>query len=721
MPVIEAEEDISVLKFDEEEVKPAESLAIEPVEEEVIPEGSAKWPPFITEIDNIYKSNRSHVFLLHGNVNDYPDNTGVRGNLAMTMFTRYDTFWLNEKLKQEAANLGNSYSFQIPKILSISCKYSMPDGLVFATPESHKAFVALLKSDARYAEVPDNDDVFKPTEIGKTLAVLNDFFRLSAIRFAENQPLRSRLLKGGISASEKARINADLGKKPEVNMTVLWYDAKMCFPDGQISSLLYDRAPISFIENWALDGSIACRNKVILVAPSAQDVQISIRTSDSRVASIRVKRPSLQDRKEWIQNFQDYVKTTPAIINGQAKSDITFEEDLTEEILANNTAGMSRVQIEGVFMESWLGDVKVDLSMIAAHKRAAIEAEYGDILDIQQPTFTLDVIGGHHLIKDYFEQYIVEPLLLGDKRRCIRGVVLSGPPGTGKTVLAQGLAGVCRMNFVSVDFSKLFGGIVGETEKKTARLFEAIEAMAPCIVFMDEIDSSFSNGRQSSGDSGVQARMFNKVMTWLSDPARWGKVVAIAATNRPDLLDPAFIRPGRFDDIIPALPPAACDARGRGSILTSLCKKNGVSFAKGFEKTTKDKVTGWGRLLLDERIWTGAEIERLLNLSFGNAAQREAKATRDLYKDVPRKEQLEKIREATKKPKISIPDWDDAFDNYRPSTGAVEQQIDLALLFCNNLKYCPEDWKSRMKDESALKSTLSSMSGYAAAASYDRG
>ena len=155
-------------------------------------------------------------------------------------------------------------------------------------------------------------------------------------------------------------------------------------------------------------------------------------------------------------------------------------------------------------------------------------------------------------------------------------------------MIAWALAKEAGLNFIQVDLGKVFGGLVGETEKNVRKLLEAIEAASPCIVFIDEIDSVLSSGRSSAGDSGTSARVFNNIMTWLSDPSRVGKVVVVAATNRPDLLDSALIRMGRLDAIIPMLAPAKGDALGRWNILAALTKKLKLVLHPDLVKTKDD-------------------------------------------------------------------------------------------------------------------------------------
>jgi SpoVK/Ycf46/Vps4 family AAA+-type ATPase len=745
--------DVAVLEPEQETTTPtlpiisAEAGPVtEEEDEKRAPEGTSKWPEFIHEIDNVYRSNRAHVFVLHGNVNDYPDNTGVRGDIGMKLFMRYDRFWLANALSQETRKTGKKVSVKAPTATNIACKFTVPNGLVFATEDSLNAFREVLKSVPPYAGMKDEDlnAICQPKDLPNTLMLLNEYFKASAKRFALNQPLRVKLMDKSLKASEKAQAAAELSQRNEANLTVIWYDTKMCFPNGQVSQLMNDRTPIAYIENWALDGSIAPRNKMILITQRIGDIQESLRSGDSRVQAVRISRPTMDERKEWLAGFTDYIKTTPALINSQARTAVVLAEDINWDIFANGTAGMSRVQMEAIFMQHWLTGDPVDLRMVADHKKKALEAEYGDILDIRQPDPSIlcpetkgkseevkraavwSLLGGLDLLKQFGEDFVIEPMLIGDRRRCTRGFILAGCPGTGKSWYAELLAANCGVNFIFVDFSKLFGGIVGDTERNVQRLFEAIEAMAPCIVFADEIDLAFPKGRQAGGDSGVGIRMLGSVMKWLSADARWGKVIVLAATNRPDGLDEAFMRAGRFDDILPVLPPHPTDTKGRKSLLGAVCKKSNVRVHKSLAETMKSKDSGLGRLLLDSRIWTGAEMERLVKLAFSNAARRVSGDARKQARDkgLNRRETLEFLRNETKNPLIELGDWDRAMNAYKPKTRAVEEQIDLALGYCNNSEYCPPEWVPRfeeMQNPDRLKSAVDSMQGYSvAAAAYDR-
>jgi len=173
---------------------------------------------------------------------------------------------------------------------------------------------------------------------------------------------------------------------------------------------------------------------------------------------------------------------------------------------------------------------------------------------IEIPDTRWDDIGGHHAVKEKIRDAVELPLKKGDlfSRVNIRpptGILLYGPPGTGKTLIAKALAHETRSNFISVKGPQLISKYVGESERALREVFRKARAAAPCIIFFDEFDS-ISPERGRSGDSGVTERMISQLLTEMDGIEEMRGVVVLAATNRLDIIDPALLRPGRFDHII---------------------------------------------------------------------------------------------------------------------------------------------------------------------------
>jgi transitional endoplasmic reticulum ATPase len=145
-----------------------------------------------------------------------------------------------------------------------------------------------------------------------------------------------------------------------------------------------------------------------------------------------------------------------------------------------------------------------------------------------------------------------------------RGLLLAGPPGCGKTLLAQALATETESNFISVKGPELLSKYIGESEQKVREIFRKAREAAPCIVFFDEIDAVAPSRRGESEGSGVSERVLAQFLVEMDGIEDLRDVVVMAATNRLDRIDPALLRPGRFDDLIRVDAP---DAEARRAIL----------------------------------------------------------------------------------------------------------------------------------------------------------
>jgi transitional endoplasmic reticulum ATPase len=128
-----------------------------------------------------------------------------------------------------------------------------------------------------------------------------------------------------------------------------------------------------------------------------------------------------------------------------------------------------------------------------------------------------------------------------------KGVMLYGPPGTGKTLLAKAVANESESNFISVKGPELLNKYVGESEKGVREIFSKARENAPTVIFFDEIDAIATERGRNTGDSGVSERVVSQLLTELDGIEELEDVVVIATSNRPDLIDPALLRPGRLD------------------------------------------------------------------------------------------------------------------------------------------------------------------------------
>ncbi len=189
---------------------------------------------------------------------------------------------------------------------------------------------------------------------------------------------------------------------------------------------------------------------------------------------------------------------------------------------------------------------------------------------VQVPNIGWDDVGGLGEVQLKLKEGIELPLKNPEAFhrlgiRPAKGFLLYGPPGTGKTLLAKAVAKESEANFISIKSSDLLSKWYGESEQQISRLFARARQVAPCVIFIDEIDSLVpSRASQGMGEPQVTGRVVNTILAEMDGMEELQSVVLIGATNRPALVDPALLRPGRLDELIYVGTP---DAGGREHIL----------------------------------------------------------------------------------------------------------------------------------------------------------
>jgi transitional endoplasmic reticulum ATPase len=188
---------------------------------------------------------------------------------------------------------------------------------------------------------------------------------------------------------------------------------------------------------------------------------------------------------------------------------------------------------------------------------------------VEAPQIRWDDVGGLDKARDQLKEGVELPLKHPDAFRRLgirpaKGFLLYGPPGTGKTLLAKAAARESEANFIATKSSDLLSKWYGESEQQIARLFSRARQVAPTIIFIDELDSLVPMRGGGLGEPQVTERVVNTILSEMDGLEELQNVVVIGATNRPTLIDPALLRPGRFDELIYVGPP---DIGGRRRIL----------------------------------------------------------------------------------------------------------------------------------------------------------
>lgn len=198
---------------------------------------------------------------------------------------------------------------------------------------------------------------------------------------------------------------------------------------------------------------------------------------------------------------------------------------------------------------------------------------------IEKPNVLWTDIGGLQYVKRELKETVQYPVNYPEKflkfgQNPSKGILLYGPPGCGKTLLAKAVATECNANFIAVKGPELLNMYVGESESNVRHLFDKARGSAPCVLFFDEIDSIGRSRSNQSHDGGVNDNVLNQLLTEMDGMNQKKNVFVMGATNRPDKLDTALMRPGRLDQLVYIPLP---DAESRYSILKAKLRKTPIS------------------------------------------------------------------------------------------------------------------------------------------------
>jgi len=353
------------------------------------------------------------------------------------------------------------------------------------------------------------------------------------------------------------------------------------------------------------------RGKIIVIGATNRPEAIdpALRRPGRFDREIEIRPPDERARKEILQV---HTRNMP------------LKEDVNLDKIAEMTHGYTGADIAALAKEAALNALrkfiqsgKIDLDKpIPSEVLKELSVGMQDFLEAMrfiQPTLLREVflevpkvkwddIGGLEDVKQQLREAVewqIKYPEIFDKMgiRPPKGVLLYGPPGVGKTLLAKAVATESGANFIAIRGPEVLSKWVGESEKAIREIFRMARQAAPTVIFLDEIDS-ITPVRGASHDSGVTERIVNQLLSEMDGIIPLSKVVVIAATNRPDIIDPALLRPGRFDRLIYIKPP---DSRTRLEILKIHTKKVPLSPDVNLQEIA-ERTEGY----------TGADLEALV-------------------------------------------------------------------------------------------------------------
>lgn len=568
----------------------------------------AEAPGWFKEVSDKWVAGVAHVFILHGNVDDLV-KPGV---------------YVKDYLLSRSLVANREVVIAYDRSAGITFPVSPEDRRVFMEIIGAKQDVPAALAALRAARGEAADDVQLPSAPAQALPLIERVLALAGARRGENGAERD-------------------GEFPKA--AVIIDHAETVFPNADLSVMSpEDRTVLVTVLRWAKERQFArVGPPIFLLTENLGDLHVSLRRASSRIEAVKIPYPDFEARREFI-----------AAMAG-ARGGMS-EEDVNR--LAAATAGLKLVHIEDIFLRADLEGSPVTLDLVRQRKEEIVRSEFAEVLEIVEPRFGFGDVGGLDYVKRFFERNVVRPTREGNTARVPMGVLLLGPPGTGKTLLAEAVARESGMNCCSLNVGRLLGSYVGQSERNLERTLECIRALAPTIVIVDEIDQS-GLSREAGGDSGVSNRLFRRLLEFMSDPANRGKIVWLGLSNRPDLLDPALKRPGRFDKKVPILVP---EREEREDIFRVMFRKYGIAW-EGDLSAAVAATEGW----------TGAEIEALVLKAYELADDEGSRGVTERH-------------------------LQSALERYFPSTRAIEEMTALAVAECNDADLLPPRYRERLKE-----------------------
>ncbi|GIE79982.1 ATPase [Actinoplanes philippinensis] len=327
--------------------------------------------------------------------------------------------------------------------------------------------------------------------------------------------------------------------------------------------------PISTVFRQVLADTLADRTAVVCTTSRPESVDPSLRAPELLSVQLTVPLPDSAMRREQL---------------GVLTRGMPLAEDVRLDEVAGRTPGFVAADLGALAREA---GVRAALRVVGAageSSEVVTMADFEAALDVVRPTsmaestlevaaVTLDDVGDMAEVKQVLTESVLWPLTYPDTFARLgvsppRGVLLYGPPGCGKTYLVKAIAGTGKANVLSVKGAELLSKWVGDSERSVRELFRRAREAAPTLVFLDEVDA-LAPARGQGTDGGVTDRVVAALLTELDGVEDLRNVVVIGATNRPDLIDPALLRPGRLERLVFVPPP---DADARTAILRASSK-----------------------------------------------------------------------------------------------------------------------------------------------------
>ncbi|CDW86238.1 ribosome biogenesis atpase rix7 [Stylonychia lemnae] len=282
-----------------------------------------------------------------------------------------------------------------------------------------------------------------------------------------------------------------------------------------------------------------------------KEISLGVPNEESRMEIIKILTKNMRLKPEI--DYQDIVRLTPGYV-GADISTLCKEASIlaVERIINTEKVKPADEEMDEDDSDENLDDIYIQVEDFKiASKRVQPSAQREGFTTV--PNTTWNDVGALFKVRQELQMTIVEPILNPQKFKRVglsapAGVLLYGPPGCGKTLVAKAVSNESKANFISIKGPELLNKYVGESEKAVRQLFKRARASAPCVIFFDELDSLCP--KRGSENNTSSERVVNQLLTEMDGLDERRDVFVIAATNRPDIIDPAMLRPGRLDKLL---------------------------------------------------------------------------------------------------------------------------------------------------------------------------
>lgn len=424
---------------------------------------------------------------------------------------------------------------------------------------------------------------------------------------------------------------------------------------------------LAMLHLWGRDPTlIAQGNPVFLLSRRLADVHEDLRESGSGYKVLTIDLPDEAARVAYLSWYQQHQLE-------QNKPLIPLV-DLSIADVARMSAGINLHDIEDILLLGAMegqdaGHAGVTRDLIRAYKDDIITARYSEVATMLDPLpgGLADLGGMEHLIGIIREQ-IMLPLRQGRRQDVLSRLLLSGPPGTGKTYSVQALAREIGFSALALNLENILDKWIGSSERNLKEFFSFARALAPVLIFLDEADQTDLARRGENSGNPASANLFAAMLRFAGDPALQGRVILVLASNRPDLFDAALLR--RMDAVIPVLLP---DEAGRQRIIEKQAQTQGM------------RITAEAMHWLAQRTdaYSANDLSALVREARWHASSRSSH-------------------------RIELPDAESALANLRPSASreTAEWFTLKAIDACNNLRFCPPAYGDLWRNRAVLRETI---------------